>query len=76
MVESNNGEERLARIEHTLAQLRKESAAFQRTTIELFDAVTRAARSKGNGPTPGAEPTPEVVVLHRKTAARDLRRIL
>jgi hypothetical protein len=67
MVASNTGDERLARIEHTLEQLRKESAAFQSTTIALFDAVIRAARSKRTIATPRAQPaTPDVVVLHGK----------
>ena len=67
MVENNNGEERLARIEHTLEQLRKESAAFQSTTIGLFDAVIRAARSKRTTATPRAQPaTRAFVVLHGK----------
>jgi hypothetical protein len=47
MVESNNGEERLARIEHMLEQLQKESAAFQSATIALFDAVIKAMPSRG-----------------------------
>ena len=67
MVDSDSGEERLARIEHMLEQLQNESAAFQSTTIALFDAVTTAARSKRTIATPGVRSaTRRFVVLHGK----------
>ena len=43
MVESNNAEERLARIEHMVEKLQRESAAMKAIASKLIDVVAQAA---------------------------------
>ena len=43
MVESNNGEERLARIEQLLESLQRESAAIKKVAADVLEVVVRAA---------------------------------
>ena len=54
MVESNNGEERLARIEAMVEALQRESAALKSVAAKLIDVVVQAA------PTLAADPAQRI----------------
>jgi hypothetical protein len=50
MVESNHDEERLARIEHMLESLQRESAAFKLVASELIAVAVQAAPDMAAAP--------------------------
>ena len=54
MVETNNAEERLVRIERMVEALQHESAAIKRVAAEVLEVVVRASPSLSDPTTPKA----------------------